>query len=122
MSSHCISVRLVITYTAIYAFLTQMASSLHALRTRISMQSAVVSDIKGLKLFEKRVLKKMFAPKRCEIIRGWRKFRKEGHQNLYSSLSIIRWIKSRKMGWPWHVARTKTKGNAYGESQKERAH
>jgi hypothetical protein len=44
---------------------------------------------------------------------GWRKLHNEELHNLYSSPSIIRIIKSRKMIWAWHVARMGEKSNAY---------
>jgi hypothetical protein len=56
-------------------------------------------------VFEKRVLRRIFGPKRDEVIGDWRKLHNEELHNLYSSPSIIRMIKSRKMRWAWHVAR-----------------
>jgi hypothetical protein len=44
-------------------------------------------------VFEKRVLRRIFGPKRNEIIEGWRKLHNEKLPNLYSSPSIIRTIK-----------------------------
>jgi hypothetical protein len=48
-----------------------------------------------LRAFENRVLRKIFGPKRDEMIGGWRKLHNEELHNLYSSLSTIRIIKSR---------------------------
>jgi hypothetical protein len=64
-------------------------------------------------VFENKVLRKIFGPKRDEIIGGWRKLHNEELHNLYCSLSIIRIIKSRKMRWAGHVARMGEKRNAY---------
>jgi hypothetical protein len=50
-----------------------------------------------LRLFEKRVLRRVFGPKRDEVTGGWRKLHNEELHNLYSSPSIIRKIKSRVM-------------------------
>jgi hypothetical protein len=50
-----------------------------------------------LKVFENRILRRIFGPKGDEVTRGWRKMRKEELQNLYLSPSIIRIIKSRSM-------------------------
>jgi hypothetical protein len=50
-----------------------------------------------LRVFENRVLRKIFEPKRDEVIGGWRKLHNEGLHNMYSSPSIIRMIKSRRM-------------------------
>jgi hypothetical protein len=49
-----------------------------------------------LRVFENRVLRGIFGPKRDEVTGGWRKLHNELH-NLYSSPNIIRMIKSRRM-------------------------
>jgi hypothetical protein len=59
------------------------------------------------------VLRRIFGPKRDEETGGWRKLHYEELHNLYSSPSIIRVIKSRKMRWTRHVARMGEKKNAY---------
>jgi hypothetical protein len=58
----------------------------------------------GLRVFENRVLRRISGPKRDELTGGWRKLHNEKLQNLYSSPSIIRMIKSRRMRWAGHVA------------------
>jgi hypothetical protein len=63
-------------------------------------------------VFENRVLRRIFGPKRDEVTGVWRKLHNEELHNLYSSPSIIRMIKSRRMRWAGHVARMK-KRNAY---------
>jgi hypothetical protein len=55
--------------------------------------------------FENRVLRRISGPKRDEVAGGWRKLHNEELHNLYSSPSIIRMIKSKRMRWPGHVAR-----------------
>jgi hypothetical protein len=50
-------------------------------------------------VFENRVLRKIFGPKRDEVVGGWRKLQNEELHNLYCSPSIIRIIKSRRMRW-----------------------
>jgi hypothetical protein len=55
-------------------------------------------------MFEIRVLRRMFGPKRVGVTGGWRKLHKEELHDLYSSLSIIRIIKSRKIRWVGCVA------------------
>jgi hypothetical protein len=55
-----------------------------------------------LRLFENRVLRRIFGQKRDEVTGEWRKL--ELH-NLYSSPNIIRQIKSMRMQWAEHVAR-----------------
>jgi hypothetical protein len=64
-------------------------------------------------VFENRVLKKIFGPKRNEVIGGWRKLHNEELHNMYCSPSIIRMINSRRMRWAGHVARMEEKRNAY---------
>jgi hypothetical protein len=55
-------------------------------------------------VFENRVLRRIFEPKRDEVIGVWRKLHNEELHGLYSSPSIIRVIKARKMRWAGHVA------------------
>jgi hypothetical protein len=76
-------------------------------------------------VFENRVLRRIFGPKkRDEVTRGCRKLHNEELHNLYSSPSrIIRVIKSRRMRWAELVARIARRGMHIGywwESQKER--
>jgi hypothetical protein len=66
-----------------------------------------------LRVFENRVLRRTFGPKRDEVTEGWRKVHNEELHNLYSSPSIIRMIKSRKMRWVGHVAQMGENMNAY---------
>jgi hypothetical protein len=54
-------------------------------------------------MFENRVLKAIFRPKRDEVTGDCRKLHNEELHNLYSSPNIIRMIKSRRMRWPGHV-------------------
>jgi hypothetical protein len=64
-------------------------------------------------VFENRVLRRIFGPKRDEVTRGWRKLHYEELHSLHSSPSIIRMIKSRRMRWAGHVAPIGEKRNAY---------
>jgi hypothetical protein len=66
-----------------------------------------------LRVFENRVLRRIFGPKRDEITGEWRKLHNEELHNLYSLPSIIRIIKSRRTRWAGHVARMEEKRNAY---------
>jgi hypothetical protein len=61
-----------------------------------------------------RVLRRIFRPKRDEVMVEWRKLHNEELRDLYPSPSIrvIRIIKSRRMRWAEHVARTWEKRNA----------
>jgi hypothetical protein len=64
-------------------------------------------------VFENRVLRRIFGPKRDEVTGEWRKLHNEELRDLYSSLGIIRIIKSRRMRWVGHLARIGAKRNAY---------
>jgi hypothetical protein len=66
-----------------------------------------------LRMFENKVLRRIFGPKRDEVTGGWRKLHSKELRDLYSSPSIIRIIKSRRMRWAGHVARMGEKRNAY---------
>jgi hypothetical protein len=50
------------------------------------------------------VLRRIFGPKRDEVTRGWRKLHNEELRDLYTSPSIIRIIKSKRMRWAGQVA------------------
>jgi hypothetical protein len=63
-------------------------------------------------VFENRVLRRICGPKRVEVTGEWRKLHEE-LRNLYSSRSIIRIIKSRRMRWAGHVERMGEKTNSY---------
>jgi hypothetical protein len=52
-----------------------------------------------LRVFENRVLRGIFGPKRDEVTGGWRKLHNEELYGLYSSPSIVRVIKARRMKW-----------------------
>jgi len=58
-----------------------------------------------LRVFENRVLRRIFGPKRDEVTGEWRKLHNEELNNLYSSPNIVWVIKSRRMIWAGHVAR-----------------
>jgi hypothetical protein len=59
------------------------------------------------------MLTRIFGLKRNEVTGEWRKFHNEELRDLYSSPSIIRIIKSRRMRWAGHVARMGEKWDAY---------
>jgi len=66
-----------------------------------------------LRVFENRVLRGIFGPQRDEVTRKWRKLYNEVLYNLYSSSSIVRVIKSRRMRWAGHVARMGEREDVY---------
>jgi hypothetical protein len=76
-------------------------------------------------MFENRVLRKIFGPKKDEVAGEWKKLHNEELRDVYSSPSIIRIIKSRRMRLAGHIARMGKKKNAYRllvGSQRERDH
>jgi hypothetical protein len=75
--------------------------------------SLTLREEQRLRVFENRVLRRIFVPKMDEVTGEWRKMHNEELRDLYSSSSIIRMIKSRRMRWAGHVARLETKRNAY---------
>ena len=65
--------------------------------------SLTLRDKHRLKVFENRVLRRIFGPKRYEVTGEWRKLHNEELNDLYSSPNIVRVIKLR-MKWAGHVA------------------
>jgi hypothetical protein len=80
---------------------------------RCETWSLTVSEEHKLRVYENRVLGRIFGPKRDRVTGGWRKLHNEELHNLYSSPSIIRVKKSRRMRWAGHVARLGEKRNMY---------
>jgi hypothetical protein len=66
-------------------------------------------------VFENRVLKRIFGPRRDEVTGGWRNLYNKELCDLYSSPNIIGIIKSRRMRWARELARMWEKRNAYSE-------
>ena len=67
--------------------------------------SLTLREERKLRVFENRVLRRVFGPKRDEVTGEWRKLRNEGLSDLYSLTNIVRVVKSRRMRWARHVAR-----------------
>jgi hypothetical protein len=64
-------------------------------------------------VFENRVLRRIFRPKRDEVTGGWRKLQNNELHSLYSSSSIIRMIQSWRVRWVGYAARIGERWNAY---------
>jgi hypothetical protein len=67
--------------------------------------SLTLREEQRLGVFENRVLRRIFGPKRDEVMGEWGKLYNEELREMYSTPSIIRIIKSRRMRWAGHVAR-----------------
>jgi hypothetical protein len=70
-------------------------------------------EVHRLRVFENRVLRSIFGPKRDGMTGGWRKLHNEELCDLYSLPSTIRIIKLRRMRWAGHVAGVEEKRNMY---------
>ena len=64
-------------------------------------------------MFENRVLRRIFGPKRAEVTREWRKLHNEELNDLYCSPNIVRVIKSERMRLAGHVARMGERRGVY---------
>ena len=67
--------------------------------------SLTLQEEHRLRVFENRVLRRIFGPKRDGVTGEWRKLHNEELNDLYSSPNIVRVIKSRRLRWAEHVAR-----------------
>jgi len=67
--------------------------------------SLTLREERKLRVFENMVLRRIFGPRRDEVMGEWRRLHNEEQNDLYSSPNIVRVIKSRRMRWAGHVAR-----------------
>jgi hypothetical protein len=72
---------------------------------RYETWSLTVREKYRMTAFDNKVLNRIFRPKVAEVTEGQRKVHNEELHNVYSSLHILRVIKSRKTGWERHVGR-----------------
>jgi len=93
-------------------FIHQIAEKIKIYRTIIlpvvygcETWSLTLREEPGLRVFENRVLRRIFEPNRNEVPGEWRKLHNEELNNLYSSPNIVRVINPRRMRWAGHVAR-----------------
>ena len=89
-----------------------LSSSLLSKKLKIKIYRTIILPVAlygceawSLRVFENRVLRKVFGPKRDEVTREWRKLHNEELSELYSLPNILRVVKSRRMRWAGHVAR-----------------
>ena len=66
-----------------------------------------------MRVFENRVLRRVFGPERDDITGEWRKLLNEELNALYALTNIVRVIKSRRMRWAGHVARMRERSGVY---------
>jgi len=66
-----------------------------------------------LRVFENKVLRRIFGPKRDEVTGEWKKLHNEELNDLYFSTNIVRVIKSRRMRWAGHVTCMGERRNVY---------
>jgi hypothetical protein len=84
--------------------------------------SLILGEEHRLRVFENRLLRRIFGPKRAKVTGGWRKLHNEELRYLYSSSNIIRMMKPRRMRWARYVARIGRRGmriNYWWESLRE---
>ncbi|KAJ4436507.1 hypothetical protein ANN_16538 [Periplaneta americana] len=110
----------------VHSGVAQWRRCLHSVRLKDSVLSIVVNLLYGcetwtltlreehrLRVFENKVLRKIFGAKRDEVTGKWRKLHNAELYTLYSSPDIIRNIKSRCLRWAGHVARMGESRNAF---------
>jgi hypothetical protein len=86
-------------------------------KNRNKLQLSLVCDIKEehrLRVFDSRVPRNIFGPKKDEVTGRWRKLHNKELRDLYSLPSIIRIIKFGRMRWAGHVARMRKRGTRIG--------
>ena len=67
--------------------------------------SLTLREERRLRVFENRVLRRVFGPKKYKVTGEWRKLHNEEFRDLYSLPIIVRVVKLRRMRWAGHVAR-----------------
>jgi len=75
--------------------------------------SLTLQEESKVRVFENKVLRRIFGPRRDEVTGDWRRLHNEELDDLYRSPNILRVIKSRRMRWAGHVARMGEKGGVY---------
>ena len=76
--------------------------------------SLPLRDERRLRVFENRVMRRIFGLKRDKVTGEWREIHNEELKNVYCSPNINRVIKSKRMRWAGHVARMENRRGAAG--------
>ena len=101
------------TESFVFQFATQKVKKIKIYRTIImpvvlygcETWSLTLREERRLRVFENRVLRRVFGPKRDEVTGEWRKLHNEELSDLYPLPNIVRVVKSRRMRWAGHVSR-----------------
>jgi hypothetical protein len=80
------------------------------LPSRLQSKNLKIKGEDRLRVFENRELRRIFGPKRDEVTGGWGRLHNEELHDLYSSSSIIRMMKTRRVSWARRVAPTRRRG------------
>jgi len=87
--------------------------------------SLTLREERKLRVFENKVLRRIFGPRRDEVTGEWRRLHNEELNDLYNSPNIMRVIKLRRMRWAGHVARMGEERGCIGSwwgNRRERDH
>jgi len=84
--------------------------------------SLTLREKRKLRVFENMVLRRIFRPRRDEVMGEWRRMHNEDLNDLYSSPNIVLVIKSRRMRWAGHVARMGEERVVYRVNRSEGDH